>query len=357
MRAQSNYGWYIVSLRTYPLIAHPAFLSFIESSEAQMRLFDRLAPADVPVHYPRIDRPYDIARYIGVNPLMIRGLVRKPEKHYRSFDLRKRSGGTRTISAPRTFLKVVQWWILDTILENKSDFPFVYGFSKGKSFVDNARFHHGASHVLNVDVKNFFPSILHYQVAAVFQRLGYDAKVSAFLADLCTFEGGLPQGAPTSPKISNFVFESCDIELHNLAQAHGMRYSRYADDLTFSSEHRILNSLVSDISAIIGKMGFSLNEQKTRFMGKNQVKEVTGLVLGRDGIAMPRRYLNGTRGWFHRICQVPDYHSGQLPRVLGTMNLIQQVGGRGSEQLLQMGRMAVIALQANSPARLEWGKE
>ena len=153
------------------------------------------------------------------------------------------------------------------------------------------------------------------------------------------------------------MFEGCDIELRNLAHAHGMKYSRYADDLTFSSEHRISSSIVTDIASIIGKAGFLLNEKKTKFMGTNQVKEVTGLVLGRDGVALPRRYMNGTRGWFHSISENPEHYPGQLPRILGTINLIKQVRGRGSEQLLRRGRMAALALEATSPPRLEWGNE
>ncbi|ONF95863.1 reverse transcriptase family protein [Sphingomonas jeddahensis] len=288
---------------------------------------------------------------------MIRSLATAPQKHYRLFEVRKRSGGIRLISAPRTFLKVVQWWVLDTILENSSDLPFVYGFSRGRSFIDNAKAHQGCNHLLNVDVKDFFPSLSHSKVRDVFCALGYSYKVSNFMADLCTLDGALPQGAPTSPKISNMILAECDIHLRNLAQSHGATYTRYADDLTFSSYSRIPDSFVQRIEEHFLPLGLQLNKAKTKFMGTNQMKEVTGLVLARDGVALNRRYLNGTRGWFHSISQYPELFKDQLARVLGTMNLVQQVGGRGSDRILQQGRMAVLSLKAISPPRLEWGAD
>lgn len=346
-----------MSLRTYPLISHPAFLSFIESTEKQLRLFDQLEPVSVPSHLPKIDHPFDLAKYLGVNPLMIRSLITTPEKHYRLFEVRKRSGGSRLIAAPRTFMKVVQWWILDTILDNVSDLPFVYGFSRGRSFIDNAKFHHGSRNILNVDIKHFFPSISFNLVDKVFLRLGYNAKVSSFLAELCTLDGSLPQGAPTSPKLSNLIFSDCDVHLRNLAKDRGLKYSRYADDLTFSSSQRIDADVVAMISEHISSLALVLNPSKTKFMGANQAKEVTGLILARDGVALSQEYLNGTRGWFHSISHHPELFPNQLARVLGTINLVKQVGGRGSDRVLQQGKMALIALQAASPPKLEWGND
>ena len=346
-----------MSLRTYPLIAHPAFLRFIEGTDKQLSFLKELAPSEVPAHLPVIKTPYEISKYLGVHPLMIRSFVRNKEKHYRTFYITKRSGDLRTISAPRTFLKVAQWWILDTILDNKSELPFVYGFTKGKSFIDNARQHHGARHVLNVDIKDFFPSVTTQAVEGIFQVLGYNKTVSSFLAEICTYEGALPQGSPSSPKLSNFALYQCDIKLQNLAVETGVRYTRYADDLTFSSENRIPAEIVDNIKHILSSSNFVLNDKKTRFMGANQTKEVTGLTLGKDGVALSRDFINGTRGWFHKISTAPDHYQGHLNRVMGTLNLIEQVGGRGSQQLLQAGRKAAAALTAASPPKLEWGKE
>lgn len=346
-----------MSLRTYPLIVHPAFLRFIEGADKQLSFLKELTPSEVPAHLPIIKTPYEISKYLGVHPLMLRSFVRNKEKHYRTFFITKRSGDLRTISAPRTFLKVAQWWILDTILNNKSDLPFVYGFTKGKSFIDNARQHHGAKHLLNVDIKDFFPSVTMLAVEGIFRDFGYNSAVSSFLAEICTYEGALPQGAPSSPKLSNFALSSCDIKLQNLALETGTHYTRYADDLTFSSDAKIPAEMVDRIKDLLSAQSFFLNDKKTRFMGINRSKEVTGLTLGKDGVALSRKFINGTRGWFHSISTAPDHHQGQLNRVLGTLNLIEQVGGRGSQQLLQAGRRAAAALTAASPPKLEWGKD
>lgn len=346
-----------MSLRTYPLIAHPAFLRFIEGADKQLSFLKELAPSDVPAHLPIIKTPYEISKYLGVHPLMIRSFVRNKEKHYRTFYITKRSGDLRTISAPRTFLKVAQWWILDNILENRSELPFIYGFTKGKSFIDNARQHHGARHLLNVDIKDFFPSISTQVVESIFLAFGYNKTVSSFLAEICTYEGALPQGAPSSPKLANFALSPCDIKIQNLAVETGVHYTRYADDLTFSSDKKIPSEIISEIKGVLFSNSFFLNDKKTRFMGPNQTKEVTGLTLGKEGVALSKNFINGTRGWFHKISTVPDHYLGQLNRVMGTLNLIEQVGGRGSQPLLQAGRRAAAALTAASPPKLEWGKD
>jgi len=343
-----------VLLRTYPLITHPAFLRHVENAWNQEKLFSNVSPADVPVHCPRIKTPYDLSEYLGVNPLLVRSFVAKKEKHYRSFPVRKRSGGIRTIDAPRTFLKVAQWWILDAVLSCKQDLPYIYGFSRGRSFIDNARVHQGSRHVLNVDVKEFFPSINRLTVTSVFEKLGYAANVATFLTEICTLDGRLPQGAPTSPKISNFVLSDVDVWLHEMAQELGCTYTRYADDITLSSQSRIPAYVVEEIDKALARMGLSLNETKTRFMGANQRKEVTGLTLAASGVALPRAYLNGTRGWFHSISEDPDLFGKEAARIAGTITLLRQVGGRGAKPLIAAGEEALKALRAVSPPNIKW---
>lgn len=341
-------------LRTYPLITHPAFLRHVENAQRGEPVHADIAPALVPSHCPRIKTPYDLSEYLGVSPLMVRSFVAKKEKHYRSFSVQKRSGGLREIDAPRTFLKVAQWWVLDTVLNCKESLPFVYGFSRGRSFIDNARAHFGARHLLNVDVRDFFPSINRIVVVSVFRELGYDAIVANFLAEICTLDGKLPQGAPTSPAISNMVMRGVDLHLRSVAEAMGCTYTRYADDLTFSSQGRIPNDFVGIVQAALSELGLSLNDAKTHFMGSNQVKEVTGLVLAEESVALSRRYLNGTRGWFHSITQIPEFYGKEAKRVEGTLTLLRQVGGRGTPRLINEGEAALAALKAVAPPAIGW---
>lgn len=335
-----------MSLRTYPLIAHPAFLRFIELQSGNHRDLENLDPNDVPPHLPALSRIYDIASYLDVTPEIIRSIQRYKWKHYRTFFVTKRSGSKRIISAPRTFLKVIQWWILDTILVNCEASPYAFGFVRGRSFIQNANSHLGSRHIINLDIENFFPSISGEFVTSVFSKMGYSDEVAAGLTDLVTVSGGLPQGAPTSPMLANLIFVDLDIELNGLAKVYGAKYTRYADDLTFSSKDKIDSSIVSDVQALLNVYGLRINSKKTRFMGPNQILEVTGIVLGRDGLALRREYLNGARGWFYSIIQNPTLYVGASERVRGTLGLITQVGGRGAPKVIELGRRALAAVSS-----------
>ena len=287
-----------MSLRTYSLITHPAYLRHVESLRFKSDRYAHTAAAVVPTHRPLIKQCSDIGRYLGISPLIILGVMNNADKHYRNFQFRKKSGGMREIDAPRTYLKVIQWWLLDTILSTTEPSPHAHGFVKGRSFVTNAKIHLGSRFILNVDVQDFFPSISFDQVTNEFLALGYRLGLSRDLAKLTTLNGRLPQGAPTSPALANLILRRVDGELSELATRNSLRFSRYADDITFSSQVRIPQAIVSEVSSILASVGLQLNPSKTRFMGRNQKLEITGLLLGRDGVVLDRRYLNGLRGWF-----------------------------------------------------------
>lgn len=342
-----------MSLRTYSLIIHPAYLAHIEDDRRQpvLPFSDR---ADSEVGPPKIIQIKNIADYLGINPLMIGSFLRNKEKHYRTFEITKRSGAKRRIDAPRTFLKVTQWWILDTILSHFSESEYAYGFTKGKSFVENARRHIGASHVLNLDIENFFPMIGIQSVYLAFRRMGYNANAARILSEICSYEDHLPQGAPTSPKLSNLVFHDIDLLLAKRCATENISYSRYADDMTFSASSRISDVFFADVVQILSQSGFTINSRKTRFMGPNQRKEVTGLVLGKDDIALPLEFLNGCRGWFHKVQQLPQQHVNDYQKIAGTLNLLKQVKGRGSGPVIKQGSDALQAITNFLPPKLVW---
>lgn len=333
-------------LRTYPLIAHPAYIAFVEHQRGRDHGLYGIKPAQVPTHRPVIRNISDIAEYLSVSPLFLRSILRRPWKHYRQFTFNKRSGGVREINSPRTFLKVFQWWILDAILYNSEVSPSVHGFVPYKSFISNAREHIGARHVLNLDVKDFFPSITEAHTASVFERLGYSEEVSSGLAKLTTLNGILPQGAPTSPMIANLLLADFDNWLAEYACQFGFNYTRYADDLTISSSSAIPKELVDHIAFRLGTHAMKLNSEKTRFMGANARKEVTGLVLGHNGVNLPREYLNGARGWFKMLGRKPGENISLYSRAKGTHSLIKQVGGAGSASVLEISEVTLAAMTA-----------
>jgi hypothetical protein len=334
-----------VSLRTYPLIVHPAFIAFVEHERGIDHGLYGISPTEVPTHPPQLRDVSDIAAYLDVSPFFLRSMLIRPSHHYRSFEFKKRSGGIRTIHSPRTYLKVVQWWILDTILYNKRVAPCVHGFVPYKSFVTNAHEHVGARHMLNVDIEDFFPSITIDRVQSVFEAFGYDTNVCMGLARLTTLGGTLPQGAPTSPMIANHLLTDFDARMMDYCDPRGLIYTRYADDISISSEARIDADILEYIKLLLASIGLQLNGSKTRFMGPNARKEVTGLVLGKDGARLPKDYLNGCRGWFHRIILNPEQHASEFERVRGTLSLISQVGGAGSQSVANLGKAAVAQLR------------
>ena len=243
----------------------------------------------------------DLSLFLGISPQKIFSVCDdriKAKIHYRKFELKKRNGSKREIYAPRTYLKVVQWWILDNILNRNKISKNVFGFVPKRNIVQNAEFHYGARHILNVDIKDFFPSIDFFQVLNVFLEMGYSKDVSDMLAEICCLNYHIPQGAPSSPAIGNLVLRDMDKKLTELSKAVGIKYSRYADDLTFSSKKWIDKEFLSKVSGIVVAEGFKLNRKKTRFSGPQDRLEVTGVVINQK-IQPPRRWRKRVRATLH----------------------------------------------------------
>ena len=197
---------------------------------------------------------------------------------YRHFAIKKRNGSERNIDEPLPDLKSIQHWILNEILYQIPISKYAKAFIKGNSIKDGARFHRKQLVVLTVDVKDFFPSVHLFAVRDVFLNAGYSIKLSTFLANICTLDGSLPQGAPTSRYISNIVMQEIDESFGGLALEHKWRYTRYADDITFSGDLNI-GFLIAHIKKVLYRRGFQLNSEKTRVARKNTRQEVTGVVV------------------------------------------------------------------------------
>jgi hypothetical protein len=334
-----------VSPRTYNLISHPIFVDFVSNALALGLPLER-APFPAPRRdIPVLTKTEDISLYLGVSPELLWTLIRSQRYKYNHFPVKKRGGGARYIAAPRTYMKVVQWWILDLILSKVEISDRAFGFVKGRNYVDNAREHQGATNILNVDIREFFPSINASMVRSVFSDLRYSDEVSIGLAMLTTYAGALPQGAPTSPAISNIIFKSYDEAIVAVCDSYGIKYSRYADDMTFSKVGEIPKDFHKIISSIIHP-AFHLNEDKTVYMGANRTKEVTGVVLGRDAPCLSRADLNRARGWIHRIKCEPLLHIKELEKLRGTIAMVKMVGGRGSGKISDEGSKVVSILES-----------
>ena len=265
---------------------------------------------------PPIPNPTTLALILGVSPKLISSMALKPARYWKIFYLPKRTGGVRVITAPRVFLKSVQYYILQNILSRGDVAPESFGFSPRKSIFRNAAVHVGKKWIWNTDLEDFFPTITHQKVREVFGSLGFTRNMSIVLASLCTHSGRLPQGAPTSPMLSNVIFRKTDAELVVVASKFGITYSRYADDLTFSSDEQPTIDFISEIDQVISAAGFRRSMAKTRLHGPNGPKYVTGLVVN-EKVHPDRRTRRLLRAKFHRLQTVKPSEKSDLHKLHG----------------------------------------
>jgi retron-type reverse transcriptase len=233
----------------------------------------------------------------------------KLDAAYLVWQLPKRSGGNRTISAPGHSLKFVQRQILAHLLEPLGSHPAAWGFVRGRSIVGNASLHVGQAIVTNADIRNCFPSVRWSLVLAALRR-DFGAQLLpatiSLLVDICTAQGGLPIGAPTSPALLNRVLVKTDTILQAAAERRGCRYSRYADDLTFSGDHGAVQ-LIGLARRTLGQIDLALDPKKTNIYRRGRRQIVTGLVVN-ERVSMPRRLRRRVRAAVHALEQ------GKLPR-------------------------------------------
>jgi retron-type reverse transcriptase len=228
---------------------------------------------------------------------------------YTTFGIPKRSGGVRTIEAPTPKLKALQRTILHRLLNGLPVHPAAAGFVPGRSIVDNARPHVGQAVVVNIDLADFFPSVTHQRVEAFFRAIGWSAEASAVLANICTRDGHLPQGAPTSPALSNLANRKLDTRLDKLARKFGGHYTRYADDLTFSFPAYAAGTrkVLAHIRTIIEAEGYRIQmKKKVRVQRAHQRQTATGLVVNAT-VNAPRALRRKLRAMRHHA------QTGRLP--------------------------------------------
>jgi retron-type reverse transcriptase len=273
---------------------------------------------------PIVSTPAELAYAFGVSVPTLRWLAFHTEvasrMHYVQFEVPKRGGGTRTLSAPHRILDSLQRWVLEEILRKLPAEAPSHGFVAGRSILTNATPHARKAVVLNMDLERFFPSIGFPRVRSVFQRLGYSPAVATILALLCTecprrpvvYTGslyyvatgprGLPQGACTSPAISNQVARRLDKRLAGLARKLDVTYTRYADDLTLSGDtafNERVGYAMARVRHIAQDEGFAVNGAKTRVLRRGTAQMVTGLVVN-ERPSVRRREIRQLRAILHR---------------------------------------------------------
>ncbi|RAR73843.1 reverse transcriptase family protein [Flavobacterium aciduliphilum] len=253
----------------------------------------------------------DLKVLLKLNFSWLGPLINAP--HYDSFSIPKKSGGMRKIEAPEVLLRATQarfnFYLQHYyhLVRPEGVFGFVINPNKKESFcniVENAKLHVHKKYVLNLDLEDFFSSIKAYRVKALFQSeyFRYTEEVANALALLVTYNGTLPTGAPTSPVISNFICLQLDAMLLAYCNENALHYSRYADDLTFSSDREITTLHLEELSKIIHSNHFTINSKKTRLRLHHRKQTVTGLIVN-EKVNVDRKTIKMVRAMLYDALQ------------------------------------------------------
>ena len=201
-----------------------------------------------------------------------------PEKYYEKKYIPKKDGTKRKLLVPNKTLKLIQKNILNHILKRLEVSSYACAYVPTRSLKDNTSVHVGQKIVLKLDIKNFFQNITFEQLYSVLPNTIFPPSVKVLLLKLCTYEDYLPQGAPTSPYLSNLVMKNFDNYIGEYCLKQNIHYTRYSDDLTFSGDFDV-KKLKNKVDAFLDVLGFSLNEKKTRVLRRNQRQVITGIVV------------------------------------------------------------------------------
>lgn len=262
-----------------------------------------------------LETPRDVARLlvVGYDRLIYHLHKTTPTTRYQTFKIPKRSGGSREISAPVTGLKIIQRKLNQVLQAVYLTRPQVHGFVLGKSILTNAEKHSQKRLILKIDLQDFFPSINFGRTRGVLMAHPYNRNpaVATILAQICCFDNKLPQGAPTSPVISNMVCAKMDAQLLRLAKKYSCTYTRYADDLTFSTTRRKFTpaictlaprtkevTLGEELQGIITSNTFQVNTKKLRLLPSHSRQIVTGLITTKFP-NVTREYISQIRAMLH----------------------------------------------------------
>jgi len=252
-------------------------------------------------------------------------LINCPQSFYYNFSIPKRNGTLRQISAPFPVMYHAQIWIYKSILQKIKVHDCAVGFLPNKSIINNALPHLNNPIVLKMDLKDFFPSIKIEKVINILNKQGYTKKVSYYLASICCLDKALPQGAPTSPMLSNIIAYYLDKRLYCLALKWNLVYTRYADDITFSGE-KIPVRFIKYVTDIIENEGFNVNENKTQLLSKSKRKVITGISISSGKMTVPKEkrreirqiiYYIKTKGISSHMRRIDSYDPLYIERILG----------------------------------------
>lgn len=275
---------------------------------------------------------------VGYNSKFIRRAVKTnhTEYFYRKYSIPKKNGSSRFINEPLPSLKEIQKWILDNVLNNMPISAYAKAYTFNRSIKDHVKYHKNQKSILTLDIENFFNNITSDKVEKLFINKGYSPLVSNLMSRLCTLNNCLPQGAPTSPRISNILMLQFDNEISNYCKPKRIdgktvqiKYTRYADDLAFSGEIN-KEEIVELVSNELKELGLTLNIDKTIEKKQSQQQIISGIVVNKK-IQVPRKKRDELRqsmyyiekfGLENHLAKIKCSKSNYLKHLLGIANYI-----------------------------------
>lgn len=270
----------------------------------------------------------EFSSWLGISDAQLRFLLygRQSKARYKKVGVPKANGGTRLLEVPIPFLKMLQRKVLPAIADVVRPSGIAFGYVRGRSILDHAANHAKKNWVINADIEDFFPSIHFGRVRGLFRAppFSFSDEVATVIAQLCCSDNALPQGAPTSPVLSNLICRSLDRALISFAAKHRLDVSRYSDDICFSTNLRSPPeglarreqgrfSPAEGFAALLDNHGFKLNQRKFRVVHRSGRQLVTGLVVN-TGPQMPRKWRRENRSICHAIRKHGDEYATESIR-------------------------------------------
>ncbi|KHJ37786.1 retron-type reverse transcriptase [Pedobacter glucosidilyticus] len=311
------------------------------------------------LYFLSIEEPKELTRFFKTSFFQLEEILNNPL--YKNYTIKKKRGGARQICEPEKHLKSIQkrlnyflqayyLWIKPNEVHGFVVNPHYLGIHC--NIVENAKVHVNKKDVLNIDLKDFFPSISAQQVKNIFSSnyFNFNEQISTALTLLTTYEGKLPIGAPTSPVISNFICHQLDNDLITFCKQNNLTFTRYADDLTFSSDNTISDDNTLNIFDLIKKNQFEINEKKVRLKRSHRKQTVTGLTVN-SKVNVDRKLLKKIRAMLHDLVKngietsvKKHFNIGNIEqrhkvifinRLKGYINFVGQVRGKNDSLYLK----------------------
>lgn len=266
----------------------------------------------------------ELADFLNYNPRYMLYTVGGINKHYQNKRIQKKKGGTRHLHVPDWALKYRQNVILRNIVLRLPVSKYAMAYVPGRNLIENAVPHVGKRYLLKMDISNFFGSIRFQQVyAAAFHKKHFPKQVGWILTAFCCYKGVLPQGAATSPAISNLVMRNFDDTIGGWCERHRIAYTRYSDDMTFSSD-KPLYHVYQKVKSILEESGFQLNERKTRFVTNASWQSVTGLTVN-EKVTVSREYKRRVRQEVYYALKYRELSETDKLCLIGKISYILQI--------------------------------